>query len=76
VKGFSATLKKLNRSLRTVNYSGVAPTRRTFNELTFPHPFAISRETREKGKMKIFNEEVTRGIRTANFASVRVFSGG
>jgi hypothetical protein len=29
----------------------------------------------EKGKMEIFNEEVTRGIRTANSASVRVFSG-
>ena len=35
-----------------------------------------ARETREKGKMEIFNEEATRGIHTANFASVRVFSGG
>jgi hypothetical protein len=38
-----------------------------------------ARETREKtrkGKMEKFNEEVTRGIRTANFASVRVLSGG
>jgi hypothetical protein len=48
----------------------------TFNELTFPNPFAIPRNTRKDAKMEIFNEEVTRGIRTANFASVRVFSGG
>jgi hypothetical protein len=26
--------------------------------------------------MDIFNEEVARGIRAANFASVRVFNGG